>query len=67
MARKSRQIEVSIEDRDAQVLRLARLILDMDDLTTRNSDSLDFKEHSVWGIRNALNLAYEAGFKAAQK
>lgn len=30
-------------------------------LTTQNSDGLDFHDTSVWAIRQAMELAYEAG------
>lgn len=33
-------------------------------LETRNHDSLDFHEVSVWGIEAALLSAYELGWKA---
>ena len=34
-------------------------------LETRNSDDLDFHEHAVWQIREALNAAFAAGVEAA--
>ena len=34
-------------------------------LGTSNSDSLDFYDLPVWGIRAALEAAYDAGAKAA--
>lgn len=39
----------------------------VDTLETRNSDSLDFHEVSVWAIKSALEAAYRAGQEAAQK
>lgn len=45
---------------------IAQECLDIDTLETRNSDSLDFYDCSVWSIRNALTQAYELG-KAAGK
>ncbi len=44
---------------------IAKKTLYMDTLETRNSDSLDFSEVSVWGVREALELAYQAGIEAA--
>lgn len=44
---------------------IARNTLQMPTLETRNSDSLDFREVSVWSVREALELAYEAGAAAA--
>jgi hypothetical protein len=35
--------------------------LSIDTLETRNSDSLDFHEVSVWGIKSALRAAFDAG------
>ena len=36
-------------------------------LETRNSDRLDFHEVSVWGVKEALIAAYQAGLAAGQK
>ena len=36
-------------------------------LETRNSDRMDFREVSVWGVKSALMAAYEAGRQAAQQ
>jgi len=33
----------------------------IEDLETRKSDRLDFKEVSVWGLKAALEAAYRAG------
>ena len=38
----------------------------VDTLETRNSDRLDFHDVSVWGIKAALEAAYEAGRKSAR-
>ena len=35
--------------------------LNIPTLETRNSDSLDFHDVSVWGIKAALEAAYRAG------
>ena len=35
-------------------------------LQTRHRDRLDFHDVSVWGVKSALQAAYEAGLKAAQ-
>lgn len=37
----------------------------VDTLETRNSDRLDFHEVSVWGIKTALQAAFDAGMQAA--
>ena len=45
--------------------KIAKEILDIETLETRNSDRLDFHEVSVWEIRDVLKAAFEAGRKAA--
>lgn len=40
--------------------------LSIETLETRDSDELDFHEVSVWGIKAALNQAYEQG-RASKK
>jgi len=48
---------------------LARIALDhlfIETLATRNSDSLDFHDVSVWGVKSALMAAYQAGLTAGQ-
>jgi Family of unknown function (DUF6900) len=47
--------------------RIAREVLDLETLEERKMDSLDFKEHAVWSIKQALLDAYAAGFEAAKK
>ncbi|SEP27683.1 hypothetical protein SAMN04490248_1695 [Salinihabitans flavidus] len=43
---------------------VAREHLFVETLETRNRDALDFTEVSVWGIRAALEAAFEAGRRA---
>jgi hypothetical protein len=43
---------------------IARRKLHLSTLMERRSDRLDFHEHSVWSIREALEEAYRAGFAA---
>lgn len=43
---------------------IAREHLGIETLETRNSDSLDFHNVSVWGVKDALQAAYEAGVRA---
>ena len=48
---------------------LAQIALDhlfIETLATRNSDSLDFHDVSVWGVKSALMAAYKAGQQAAK-
>ena len=49
---------------------LTQIALDhlfIETLATRNSDSLDFHDVSVWGVKSALMAAYQAGLAAGQK
>lgn len=52
---------------DALLTRIAQEHLLIDTLETQNSDSLDFHDVSVWGVKEALIAAYQAGLAAAQK
>jgi hypothetical protein len=52
---------------DALLTRIAQEHLFIDTLKTRNSDSMDFHDVSVWGVKEALLAAYQAGLTAAQK
>lgn len=48
--------------------QLQKIALDhffIETLETRHSDRLDFHDVSVWGIKSALEAAFEAGRKAA--
>lgn len=57
----------STQPLDALLIRIAQEHLLIDTLETRNSDSLDFHDVSVWGVKEALIAAYQAGLAAAQK
>jgi hypothetical protein len=50
---------------DQLLLQIALDHLFVDTLETRNSDRLDFHEVSVWGIKSALQAAFDAGRQAA--
>ena len=52
---------------DALLTRIAQEHLFIETLETRKSDSLDFHDVSVWGVKEALIAAYQAGLAAAQK
>ena len=52
---------------DALLTRIAQEHLFIDTLEMRNSDSLDFHDVSVWGVKEALLAAYQAGLAASQK
>ena len=44
---------------------IAKKVLSIETLETRNSDSLDFSDQAVWSLKAALEAAYEAGAQAA--
>jgi hypothetical protein len=48
---------------DRTLTAIAHGHLGIPTLEGRNSDSLDFHEVSVWGVKAALTAAYEAGVK----
>jgi len=52
---------------DKELTRIAKEHLDLETLETRRSDSLDFHDCSVWGIKAALEAAYKAGLAAGEK
>ncbi len=52
-------------DRDTTLAGIARDVLRIRTLETRNSDALDFHDLAVGSIKTALERAYEAGRKAA--
>jgi hypothetical protein len=45
--------------------QIAKKHLFIETLETQHSDRLDFHDVSVWGVKSALQAAYEAGRKAA--
>lgn len=47
--------------RDLILTEIASEKLDIETLNSRNRDHLDFHELGVWAIKDALQLAYEAG------
>lgn len=53
--------QTSSKARDDILSDIARVHLDLTTLESRKMDGLDFKEHSVWGVKAALIAAYEAG------
>jgi hypothetical protein len=53
--------------RDAELVFIASMHLDLDTLETRNSDRLDFHDHAVWAVKSALAAAYEAGRTASER
>ena len=53
--------------REEEIESIARRILKIGTLETRNSDALDFHDLAVWNIREALDAAYEAGRQSAAR
>ena len=51
---------------DSTLEEIARKVLGVETLTTRNSDGLDFHELAVWNIQAALQAAFEAGARDYQ-
>ncbi len=73
---KAREIHLGDQHADATsddataeqtVAEIARRILHIDTLDTRDSDALDFHELAVWAIREALLQAHAAGVAAAAR
>ncbi len=58
--------EKTTQKLDELLTQIALDHLFIETLATRNSDSLDFHEVSVWGVKSALMAAYEAGQQAAK-
>jgi hypothetical protein len=59
-----KNIHEQAKARAEKLARIAQQHLDLETLETRNSDSLDFHDLAVWGIRAALDAAYKAGQEA---
>lgn len=55
------------ERRQKTLEQIAARHLFIETLATRRSDSLDFHEVSVWGVKAALKEAYEAGRRDAAR
>ena len=52
---------------DAAIAGISGKILGLETLETRNRDSLDFHDLSVWQIKKALEAAFQAGAEAASR
>ena len=57
----------AIDKRDTKLAALARKHLGIEELETRNSDSLDFREIDVAGLKRLLIAAYSAGYEDASE
>jgi|TARA_Y100000310_G_scaffold88102_1_gene85023 hypothetical protein len=49
------------QTRDLKIAAIAAATCHIPTLETQNSDSLDFHDVAVWGLRDGLAAAYEAG------
>ena len=56
---------MNMAERDAEIISIAGRFLRLTTLESRNSDRLDFHDLAVWQVKEALEAAYDAGFKAA--
>jgi len=68
MKSKNSAKKLSAAEQKIQTL-FAKIALDhcfVETLEARNSDSLDFHDVSVWGLKSALQAAYEAGMQASR-
>ena len=52
---------------EKELAEIARRHLRIETLETRHSDSLDFHDVSVWGVKAALRAAYDLGRKVSRK
>ncbi len=53
-------------DKDVTIAHIAHDKLGFQTLKVRNLDRLDFREVSVWGVKAALEAAFEAGVKSVE-
>jgi hypothetical protein len=51
--------------RETEILAIANRLLGLKTLEPRHSHDLDFYDHCVWQVREALEAAYDAGYRAA--
>ena len=52
---------------EESIRRIAKELLGLDTIETRNSDRLDFSDQAVWQLRAALEAACNAGKAASRK
>lgn len=62
----TKAMQEATAERDLTLQNIAEIILHIETLETRYSDSLDFHEVSAWGLKEALQAAYQAGQGAAK-
>jgi DNA relaxase NicK len=54
------------KEMNKQIEKIAKEVLNIETLEERKSDSLDFYEISVWGLKEALERAYQEGVKSVK-
>jgi hypothetical protein len=62
-----KRIDDTRKARRATLASIARRLLGFETLESRGSDSLDFREVGVERVAEALEAAYQAGFRAARE
>lgn len=65
MAKKTSSTALSPDEIELLVESIALDHLFIETLQTRHRDSLDFHDVSVWGVKSALQAAFDAGLRAA--
>jgi hypothetical protein len=51
----------TVIEKDKVLSKIARDVLSLVTLETRKMDDLDFHEHAIWNIKEALEKAFESG------
>ena len=57
---------MNAEQERRTIEKIAKTVLHLSTLDTRNSDELDFSDQAVWTLQEALEAAYRAGYSAAK-
>lgn len=57
----------NLDDEEKTLEKIAKDELDIETLETRKKDILDFHDVSVWGVKKALELAFEAGKQSVKQ
>ncbi len=65
MAKKMSPTPLSPDELELLFKSIALDHLFIETLQTRHRDSLDFHDVSVWGVKSALQAAFDAGLRAA--
>jgi hypothetical protein len=60
-----KRLKMDKAEREAALLDIARRFLGVNSFEPRHSDDLDFYDHAVWQVREALEADYDAGYRAA--